>query len=43
VLDSDEIRPDKITELDGYNSAAKTIVDKPKKEIGKVINELDIL
>ena len=43
VLDSDEIRSDKITELDGYNSAAKTIVDKPKKEIGKVINELDIL
>ena len=43
VLDSDEIRFDKITELDGYNSAAKTIVDKPKKEIGKVINELDIL
>lgn len=43
VLDSDEIRSDKIIELDGYNSAAKTIVDKPKKEIGKVINELDIL
>ena len=43
VLESDEIRFDKIIELDGYNSAAKTIVDKPKKEIGKVINELDIL
>ena len=43
VLDSDETRLDKITEIDGYNSAAKTIVDKPKKEIGKVINELDIL
>lgn len=43
VLDSDEIRSDKIIELDGYNSAAKPIVDKPKIEIGKVINELDIL
>lgn len=43
VLDSDEIRFDKITELDGYNSAAKTIVDKPKREIGKVTNELEIL
>lgn len=43
VLNSDEIRSDKITELDGYNSAAKTMVDKPKIEIGKVINELDIL
>lgn len=43
VLDSDEIRSDKITELDGYNSAAKTIVEKPKIEIGKVTNELDIL
>lgn len=43
VLDSDEIRSDKIIELDGYNSAAKTIVDKPKIEIGKVTNELEIL
>ena len=43
VLDSDEIRPDKIIELDGYNSAAKTIVEKPKIEIGKVTNELEIL
>ena len=43
VLDCDEIRSDKIIELDGYNSAAKTIVDKPKKEIGKVTNELEIL
>ena len=43
VLDSDEIRSDKIIELDGYNSAAKTMVDKPKIEIGKVTNELDIL
>lgn len=43
VLNSDEIRSDKITKLDGYNSAAKTIVDKPKKEIGKVTNELEIL
>lgn len=43
VLDSDEIRSDKITELDGYNSAAKNIVDKPKIEIGKVTNELEIL
>lgn len=43
VLYSDEIRFDKITELDGYNSAAKTIVDKPKKEIGKLTNELEIL
>ena len=43
VLDSDEIRSDKITELDGYNSAAKTIVEKPKREIGKATNELEIL
>lgn len=43
VLDSDEIRSDKIIELDGYNSAAKTIVNKPKIEIGKVTNELEIL
>lgn len=43
VLDSDEIRSDKIIELDGYNSAAKTMVDKPKIEIGKVTNELEIL
>jgi len=43
VLDSDEIRFDKITELDGYNSAAKAMVDKPKIEIGKVTNELEIL
>ena len=43
VLDSDEIRSDKIIELDGYNSAAKTMVDKPKKEIGKITNELEIL
>jgi hypothetical protein len=43
VLDSDEIRFDKITELDGYNSAAKTMVDKPKIEIGKITNELEIL
>ena len=43
VLDSDEIRPDKIIELDGYNSATKTIVDKPKIEIGKITNELEIL
>ena len=43
VLNSDEIRSDKIIELDGYNSAAKTIVNKPKKEIGKVTNELEIL
>lgn len=43
VLDSEDIKFDKITELDGYNSAAKAIVDKPKKEIGKVTNELEIL
>ena len=43
VLDSDEIRSDKIIELDGYNSAAKTIVNKPKIEIGKITNELEIL
>jgi hypothetical protein len=43
VLDSDEIRPDKIIELDGYNSATKTMVDKPKIEIGKITNELEIL
>ena len=43
VLDSDEIRSDKITELDGYNSATKTMVDKPKIEIGKITNELEIL
>lgn len=43
VLDSDEIRSDKIIELDGYNSAAKTIVEKPKIEIGKVTNELELL
>ena len=43
VLDSEDIKYDKITELDGYDSAAKPIVDKPKKEIGKVTNELNIL
>lgn len=43
VLCDDRIESDKITELDGYNSAAKTIVDKPKKEIGKITNELEIL
>lgn len=43
VLDSEDIKFDKITELDGYNSAAKIIVDKPKKEIGKVTNELEVL
>lgn len=43
VLDSDEIRSDKIIELDDYNSTAKTMVDKPKIEIGKVTNELEIL
>ena len=42
-LRSDEIRSDKVTELDGYNSATKTIVDKPKIEIGKITNELEIL
>lgn len=43
VLNSDRIESDKITELDGYNSAAKAMVDKPKIEIGKVTNELEIL
>ena len=43
VIDSEDIKFDKITELDGYNSAVKAIVDKPKKEIGKVTNELEIL
>ena len=43
VIDSEDIKFDKITELDGYNSAAKNIVDKPKIEIGKVTNELEIL
>lgn len=43
VIDSEDIKFDKITELDGYDSAVKTMIDKPKKEIGKVINELDIL
>lgn len=43
VLDSEDIKYDKITELDGYNSAIKAIVDKPKIEIGKVTNELEIL
>ena len=43
VIDSEGIKFDKITELDGYNSATKTIVDKPKREIGKVTNELEIL
>ena len=43
VLDCDEIKSDKIIELDGYNSAAKTIVEKPKIEIGKVTNELEVL
>lgn len=43
VIDSEDIKFDKITKLDGYNSAAKTIVDKPKIEIGKVTNELEIL
>lgn len=43
VLDSEDIKFDKFTELDGYNSAAKTMVDKPKIEIGKITNELEIL
>lgn len=43
VIAFEDIKFDKITELDGYNSAVKAIVDKPKKEIGKLINELDIL
>lgn len=43
VIAFEDIKFDKITELDGYNSAAKTIVDKPKREIGKVTNELEIL
>lgn len=43
VIDSEDIKFDKITELDGYDSAAKTMVDKPKIEIGKVTNELEIL
>lgn len=43
VIAFEDVKFDKVTELDGYNSAAKTIVDKPKKEIGKVTNELEIL
>ena len=43
VIDSEDIKFDKITEVDGYNSATKTMVDKPKIEIGKVTNELEIL
>lgn len=43
VLDSEDIKFEKIAELDRYNSAAKAIVDKPKKEIGKVTNELETL
>lgn len=43
VIDSEDIKFDKITELDGYDSAVKTMVDKPKKEIGKITNELEIL
>lgn len=43
VIAFENIKFDNITELDGYNSAAKTMVDKPKIEIGKVTNELDIL
>lgn len=43
MIDSEDIKFDKITEVDGYNSATKTMVDKPKIEIGKVTNELEIL
>ena len=43
VIAFENIKFDNITELDGYNSAAKTIVNKPKIEIGKVTNELEIL
>ena len=43
VIDSEDIKFDKITELDGYDSAVKTMVDKPKIEIGKITNELEIL
>ena len=43
VIAFENIKFDNITELDGYNSAAKTMVDKPKIEIGKVTNELEIL
>ena len=43
VIAFENIKFDNITELDGYNSAAKTIVDKPKIEIGKITSELEIL
>ena len=43
VIAFEDVKFDKITELDGYDSAAKTMVDKPKTEIGKVTNELEIL
>lgn len=43
VIAFEDIKFDKITELDSYNSAAKTMVDKPKIEIGKATNELEIL
>ena len=43
VLYDDRVESDKIIELDGYNSAAKNIVDKPKNEVSKVTNELEIL
>ena len=43
VIAFEDIKFDKITELDGYNSSAKAIADKPKIEIGKATNELEIL
>ena len=43
VIAFEDIKFDKITELDGYNSSAKAMVDKPKIEIGKITNELEIL
>ena len=43
VIAFEDIKFDKITELDGYNSSAKVIADKPKIEIGKATNELEIL
>ena len=43
VIAFEDVKFDKITELNGYNSAAKAIVDKPRREIGKATNELEIL
>ena len=43
VIAFEDIKFEKITELDDYNTAASTFVEEPKKDVGKVNNELEIL